>query len=48
MTKIGFIGLGLMGLPMAANLVEAGFEVTGREPADRGTSLANVVEFEGV
>jgi 3-hydroxyisobutyrate dehydrogenase len=29
MTKIGFIGLGNMGLPMAANLAKAGFEVTG-------------------
>ena len=29
MTKIGFIGLGIMGGPMAANLVKAGFEVTG-------------------
>ncbi|MTD55316.1 NAD(P)-dependent oxidoreductase [Amycolatopsis pithecellobii] len=29
MTKIGFIGLGIMGGPMAANLVQAGFEVTG-------------------
>ena len=27
--KIGFLGLGAMGLPMAANLVEAGFDVTG-------------------
>jgi 2-hydroxy-3-oxopropionate reductase len=27
--KIGFIGLGIMGGPMAANLVKAGFEVTG-------------------
>ena len=27
--KIGFIGLGQMGAPMAANLVTAGFEVTG-------------------
>ena len=27
--KIGFLGLGVMGLPMAANLVEAGFDVTG-------------------
>ncbi|WP_316574297.1 NAD(P)-dependent oxidoreductase [Nocardia canadensis] len=35
MTKIGFLGLGIMGGPMAANLVEAGFEVTGynRTPA---------------
>lgn len=29
MTKIGFIGLGIMGLPMAGNLVKAGFDVTG-------------------
>jgi L-threonate 2-dehydrogenase len=27
--KIGFLGLGAMGLPMAANLVEAGFDVAG-------------------
>jgi 2-hydroxy-3-oxopropionate reductase len=35
MTRIGFIGLGIMGGPMAANLVRAGFEVTGynRSPA---------------
>ncbi|PRW64670.1 2-hydroxy-3-oxopropionate reductase [Actinopolyspora mortivallis] len=29
MTRIGFVGLGIMGGPMAANLVEAGYEVTG-------------------
>ncbi|WP_257790782.1 2-hydroxy-3-oxopropionate reductase [Arthrobacter crystallopoietes] len=29
MTKIGFIGLGIMGGPMAANLVKAGFDVAG-------------------
>ena len=29
MTKIAFIGLGNMGLPMAANLVRAGHDVTG-------------------
>ena len=29
MAKIGFIGLGNMGLPMAANLVRAGHSVTG-------------------
>ncbi|MBB5788364.1 2-hydroxy-3-oxopropionate reductase [Jiangella mangrovi] len=35
MTAIGFIGLGVMGGPMAANLVKAGFDVTGfnRSPA---------------
>ena len=34
-TQIGFIGLGIMGAPMAANLVKAGFDVTGynRSPA---------------
>ncbi len=39
MTKIGFVGLGIMGGPMAVNLVEAGFEVTGynrsRDKLDR-------------
>ncbi|MGI8681917.1 MAG: 2-hydroxy-3-oxopropionate reductase [Mycobacteriales bacterium] len=29
MTTIGFIGLGIMGSPMARNLVEAGFDVVG-------------------
>ena len=29
MTKIGFIGLGIMGSPMASNLLDAGFEVIG-------------------
>ena len=29
MTTIGFIGLGNMGAPMAANLVKAGHRVTG-------------------
>ncbi|MSN26922.1 MAG: NAD-binding protein [Geobacter sp.] len=35
MKKIGFIGLGIMGSPMAANLVKAGFDVTvwNRTPA---------------
>src|SRR6478672_11429230 len=34
-TQVAFIGLGIMGAPMAANLVKAGFEVTGynRSPA---------------
>jgi len=29
MQKVGFIGLGVMGLPMATNLVKAGYDVTG-------------------
>jgi len=29
MTSIGFIGLGIMGGPMAANLVKAGHDVIG-------------------
>src|SRR5215207_3672882 len=35
MTTVGFIGLGIMGGPMAANLVKAGFDVIGynRTPA---------------
>ncbi|MBW7460124.1 NAD(P)-dependent oxidoreductase, partial [Paenibacillus sepulcri] len=28
--KIGFVGLGTMGLPMAVNLLKAGFEVYGK------------------
>ncbi len=42
MAKIGFIGLGNMGLPMAANLARAGFEVTGFDvvPAARDAAQA--------
>jgi len=41
--KIGFIGLGNMGAPMAANLVAAGHEVTGFDlaaPAPEGVAMA--------
>jgi len=41
--KIGFIGLGNMGAPMAANLAAAGHEVSGYDmaaPAPEGVSLA--------
>ncbi|MCY4300408.1 MAG: 3-hydroxyisobutyrate dehydrogenase [Aestuariivita sp.] len=41
--KIGFIGLGNMGAPMAANLVKAGHEVIGFDPVDvniDGVSMA--------
>ncbi|MCX2730692.1 2-hydroxy-3-oxopropionate reductase [Saccharopolyspora sp. NFXS83] len=53
MRKIGFIGLGIMGGPMAANLVEAGHEVAGYNRsrakvdqlvADGGTAAASVAE----
>lgn len=52
-TTIGFIGLGVMGAPMAANLVSAGFDVLGfnRSPAKSealarrgGTAAASVAE----
>jgi 3-hydroxyisobutyrate dehydrogenase len=33
MAKIGFIGLGAMGLPMAQNLIRAGHTVTGMDPS---------------
>ncbi|HBD64396.1 MAG TPA: 3-hydroxyisobutyrate dehydrogenase, partial [Clostridiales bacterium] len=29
MKKVGFIGMGIMGLPMAMNLVKNGVQVTG-------------------
>jgi 2-hydroxy-3-oxopropionate reductase len=51
MTTVGFSGLGIMGAPMAANLVDAGFDVVGynrsRAPTDelerRGGSGADSV-----
>ena len=43
MTAIGFIGLGNMGAPMAANLVKAGHQVTGYDlvPAAMAALAAN-------
>ncbi len=38
--KIGFIGLGNMGAPMAANLAKAGHEVTGYDTAARPEGIA--------
>ena len=35
MATIGFIGLGNMGAPMAANLVKAGHQVTGFDVVPR-------------
>lgn len=40
-TKIAFIGLGRMGLPMAVNLLKAGFDVTGYDRAtEAGAAFA--------
>ena len=36
MTQVGFVGLGIMGAPMAVNLVRAGFTVVGYDPVPRG------------
>lgn len=56
MTTVGFIGLGIMGGPMAANLVAAGFDVAGynrsRGKVDRlvehgGRPAASVAEAAG-
>jgi 2-hydroxy-3-oxopropionate reductase len=59
-SRIGFIGLGIMGAPMAANLIKAGFEVTGynrsRPAVDRlveaggraGESVADVTRDSDV
>ncbi|MEG2578484.1 MAG: NAD(P)-binding domain-containing protein, partial [Glutamicibacter sp.] len=39
--NIAFIGLGIMGLPMAKNLVNAGYHVTGYNRSDKaGNELA--------
>ena len=45
-TRIAFLGLGAMGLPMAANLAEAGFEVAGFDVRPERSAL--LVERGGV
>lgn len=45
MQKIGFIGLGIMGSPMAANLVRAGYEVTGHDVSS--DSMERLVQAGG-
>jgi 3-hydroxyisobutyrate dehydrogenase len=49
MAKVGFIGLGNMGLHMAANLVKAGHEVTGFDivPASMAAAEAKGVSLAG-
>jgi len=39
MTKVGFIGLGNMGMPMAQNLLKAAYEVTGFDLSAHATAL---------
>ena len=43
MDKIGFIGLGNMGMPMAKNLISAGYEVHGYDAGDAARSTAQSV-----
>jgi L-threonate 2-dehydrogenase len=45
-TRIGFIGLGAMGLGMAASLCRAGFAVTGHDL--RGEAMDRLVELGGI
>lgn len=45
MSKIGFVGLGNMGLPMAINLVKAGYEVSA---FDTVKAACNVASSEGI
>jgi 2-hydroxy-3-oxopropionate reductase len=45
MQKIGFIGLGIMGSPMAANLIRAGYEVTGHDVSS--DSMERLVQAGG-
>ena len=37
--NIAFIGLGIMGLPMAKNLVNAGYNVTGYNRSDKAGGI---------
>src|ERR1700753_2362465 len=45
-TRVGFVGLGTMGWPMAHNLAEAGFPLTVRD-ADAGVQQRFADEHEG-
>ena len=41
MARIGFVGLGNMGLPMAQNLIKAGHQVEGARRLGEGDDLAD-------
>jgi 2-hydroxy-3-oxopropionate reductase len=43
MEKIGFIGLGIMGLPMAKNLIDAGYQLTAFDVNEK--ALAQIIEY---
>ena len=43
MYKIGFIGLGIMGMPMAKNLIDAGYELTAYDINKK--ALTEIVEY---
>ena len=49
--KVGFIGLGTMGLPFATNILRAGFDLIVHDvrpkPVDELVELANVVKSYG-
>ena len=42
---VGFVGLGIMGLPMAKNLIDAGYDVVGHNRSDEPTE--ELVEYGG-
>lgn len=42
---VGFVGLGIMGLPMAKNLLDAGYPVVGHNRSDE--SVEEIVEYGG-
>ncbi|WP_290819241.1 NAD(P)-dependent oxidoreductase [Halovivax sp.] len=44
-TTVGFVGLGIMGLPMAKNLVDAGYRVVGHNRSDE--PVEELVEYGG-
>ncbi len=40
MTKIGFIGLGKMGMPMVVNLLKAGYEILAYDISKEAINIA--------